>query len=333
MVIVPLNESHDREERFLDLVAREHGMVLHRPDSEESVRRRRPPVAQHRKSRYYRALGLRPRSPPARRISRPLRRHYWQNREIPQCDSQKWTVRKLARARQEFWETRQGGKPPAWATLRVVSEALRQGQYLYAQCVFNAAGFSTPDGNLVNGCYDESGELYRLEPWVFSDPPSQAMRVDDSDLESDQSDVRSDSEATRVTEGYSDTESSEATLTEWRQPKRVREYFARRYGGRGLASIDESASASRTDRRPKCPPLTGVKVRINMDDRDVCVPMIDGGTASDLRRGVRTYFNLPAAAQVRMVLRGKVLDQRKQLTEQGWTANQVVRVYVQDRPF
>jgi hypothetical protein len=54
--------------------------------------------------------------------------------------------------------------------LKNVSELLREGELETAQGILEAAGVTTPTGNLIEGCYDEAGNLYRLPETIILDP-------------------------------------------------------------------------------------------------------------------------------------------------------------------
>lgn len=51
-----------------------------------------------------------------------------------------------------------------------MSELLREGELATAQGILEAAGVTTPTGNLIEGCYDEAGNLYRLPETIILDP-------------------------------------------------------------------------------------------------------------------------------------------------------------------
>jgi hypothetical protein len=86
----------------------------------------------------------------------------------------------LERERAEFFETRVTGRPEIWAALKNVSELLREGELATAQGILEAAGVTTPTGNLIEGCYDEAGNLYRLPQTLILDPtnviPDETMK-------------------------------------------------------------------------------------------------------------------------------------------------------------
>jgi hypothetical protein len=76
----------------------------------------------------------------------------------------------LERERTEFFETRVTGRPEIWGALKNVSELLREGELATAQGILEAAGVTTPTGNLIEGCYDEAGNLYRLPETIILEP-------------------------------------------------------------------------------------------------------------------------------------------------------------------
>ena len=81
-----------------------------------------------------------------------------------------WTHSELERERSEFFETRVTGRPEIWGALKNVSELLREGELATARGILEAAGVTTPTGNLIEGCYDEAGNLYRLPETIILDP-------------------------------------------------------------------------------------------------------------------------------------------------------------------
>lgn len=52
-----------------------------------------------------------------------------------------------------------------------------------AQGILDAAGITLPAGNLVDGCYDEAGNLYRLPEVVVSDPVNMRAHAADGEEE------------------------------------------------------------------------------------------------------------------------------------------------------
>ncbi|KAI5305364.1 hypothetical protein KEM56_004619 [Ascosphaera pollenicola] len=99
--------------------------------------------------------------------NRPLRPYVWKRRD----SKRKWTRSEIEREREEFFETRVTGRQEIWAALKMVAEEMRIGHIENAQGILDAAGITTPYGDLVDGCYDASGISYKLEPVLVADPP------------------------------------------------------------------------------------------------------------------------------------------------------------------
>lgn len=62
------------------------------------------------------------------------------------------------------------GHQEIWAALKNVTELLRVGELATAQGILEASGVTIPTGSLIEGCYDEAGNLYRLPVTVILDP-------------------------------------------------------------------------------------------------------------------------------------------------------------------
>jgi hypothetical protein len=52
----------------------------------------------------------------------------------------------------------------------MAAESLQQQEVATAQTILDAAGVTTPTGNLAKGCFDELGNLYVLPDYLLSDP-------------------------------------------------------------------------------------------------------------------------------------------------------------------
>ena len=89
-----------------------------------------------------------------------------------------WTTTQLQRERHDFFDTRVTGRPEIWDALQNVCELVRAGDIATAQGILDAAGITLPTGTLVDGCYDEAGNLYRLPEVVVSDPVNTARGGD-----------------------------------------------------------------------------------------------------------------------------------------------------------
>ena len=66
------------------------------------------------------------------------------------------------------------GRAEIWATLRVVLGLLGEGDIGTAQSILDASGITVPTGDLINGAYDEMGNLYQIPDPVVSDPENLA---------------------------------------------------------------------------------------------------------------------------------------------------------------
>lgn len=81
-----------------------------------------------------------------------------------------WTRLELDRERQEFFETRVSGRPEIWATLKVVTGLVTEGEIQTAQGILDASAVTVPTGDLMNGAYDEVGNFYQMPEYIISDP-------------------------------------------------------------------------------------------------------------------------------------------------------------------
>ena len=77
------------------------------------------------------------------------------------------TASQLERRRTDFWETRTDGRRETWEILRLVVSSRDMGT---AQAIIDDGGLRLPTGNLVDGCFDAFGAVYRLPPFAISDP-------------------------------------------------------------------------------------------------------------------------------------------------------------------
>ncbi|KAK3176358.1 hypothetical protein OEA41_007681 [Lepraria neglecta] len=141
-----------------------------------------PPISERSLTHRHLALG--------EQFNAPLRPHIWTSKRS-------WTLPKLNRERQEFFDTRVTGHAEIWATLKVVVGLLRDGDVSTAQSIVDAAGITVPTGDLNNGVYDEAGNLYQLPEHVISDPEN--IVVDREDIlkgegEGESKDVTDDDE-------------------------------------------------------------------------------------------------------------------------------------------
>ncbi len=95
-------------------------------------------------------------------FNRPLRQHVWTSKRT-------WTKEELEREREEFFETRVTGRPEIWRALKTVV-GLMDKELETSQGILDASGITVPTGDLVNGAYDEAGNLYQIPEQYVSDP-------------------------------------------------------------------------------------------------------------------------------------------------------------------
>ena len=93
----------------------------------------------------------------------PIRTHVWKSKR-------QWTRQELDKERQEFFDTRVTGHAEIWATLKIVVGLLADSDTTTAQSILDAAAITVPTGDLVNGVYDEAGNLYQMPAYILSDP-------------------------------------------------------------------------------------------------------------------------------------------------------------------
>lgn len=93
----------------------------------------------------------------------PLRRHIWTSKRL-------WTRAELERERTEFFDTRVAGREEIWAALKRIVGLLAEGDIATAQSILDASAITLPTGDLINGAYDEAGNLYSMPENIISDP-------------------------------------------------------------------------------------------------------------------------------------------------------------------
>lgn len=79
------------------------------------------------------------------------------------------TKNQIAFQREEYWSTRIGGNVIMWQAIRTASDAMLQNDSALANAIIEASGISTPSGSL-DTCYDETGYLYKIPRFCYSDP-------------------------------------------------------------------------------------------------------------------------------------------------------------------
>ena len=139
----------------------------------------------------------------AEQFNKPLRPHVWTSKKD-------YTRIELDREREEFFDTRVTGRAEIWATLRVVVGLLGEGDIGTAQSILDASGITVPTGDLINGAYDEMGNLYQIPDPVISDPENLAPGdvtvakdeiVETEDIEDDELERRKEEKGKTVMKG------------------------------------------------------------------------------------------------------------------------------------
>lgn len=91
----------------------------------------------------------------------------------------RWTRSELTRERNEFFDTRVTGREEIWAVLKAVVGLLAEGDIPTAQSILDAAAITVPTGDLINGAYDEVGNLYTIPEHIINDPENVVIDAQD----------------------------------------------------------------------------------------------------------------------------------------------------------
>ncbi|KAL2221177.1 ubiquitin domain protein [Thermoascus aurantiacus ATCC 26904] len=235
--------------------------------------------------------------PLSEHYNQPIRPHVWHSKR------RTWTRAQLAREREEFFETRVTGRPEVWAALNAATSLMREGDFATAQGIIDAAGITVPTGDLCEGCYDESGALYRLPQCIVSDPENvvETASTDErgtGDLESD-----------AIYDGKLVDNASEDEL--------IAEEIERRREEKGKMSERDI-----------------IKVKARLSDRggpDVVVSIGKGQSVGLLARKVQAEAGISGKQRVRIAYLGKILKENQTLLDQGWKSGHVVNALVVPR--
>lgn len=247
-----------------------------------------------------------------------LHEHYNVPLQLPppwRSTNRAWTYSQLERERSEFFETRVTGRQEIWGALKNVCELLRQGELATAQGILEAAAVTTPTGSLIEGCYDEAGNLYRLPETMILDPtniiPDETTRRADrtSNIDGDTMIGVREAKAAAINSGQSvDFEKEEE---------------------------DSQAIERRRDEKGKGTERDAVKVRCRLSDRggpDVIVLLGKSQTVGTLARRVQSEADVAKTARIRMAYLGKMLNERETLAVQGWKEGHVLNALVAGLP-
>lgn len=216
-----------------------------------------------------------------------------------------WTRSQLERERYEFFETRVTGRPEIWSGLKQALECLREGDVVDAQGILDALSVTLPTGRLEDGAYDEMGNLYRLPEPVISDPVN--VVEDSADMDS-QTVLGTNDQDTLATKLEAAEEAHVGASKEDNSSEKTKE-------AKGKAVVEKDA----------------LKVRCRLSDRggpDVVVMLGRGQRVAALAQRIRDETEIPSQAHIRIAYLGKILDDRRTLTDQGWKEGHVVNALV-----
>ncbi|EMD01073.1 hypothetical protein BAUCODRAFT_118783 [Baudoinia panamericana UAMH 10762] len=214
-----------------------------------------------------------------------------------------WTRSTLNAQREAFWDTRVSPDDPnKWLALRRACESLVAGDTATAQTLLETAGLICPSG--VIGCkrdegsrrwgvYDaEGGALFYVPPWVLSVPRDvvEDEAADDVSLK-----------AADETDG-DDEEGAHQPTHQAQSPK-----------GKGRYTEEALGTA------------LVVKCKLSSGKGDLHITMREAEYVSTLTDRVREQVH---NQRIKLILRGKPLDERKTLVEQGWSQGDCVNAFI-----
>ncbi|KAL1973577.1 hypothetical protein VTN31DRAFT_6212 [Thermomyces dupontii] len=231
--------------------------------------------------------------------NQPIRPHIWRSKR------RIWTPSSLAREREEFFETRVSGRPEVWDALRVALSFMRDGDLETAQSIIDAAGVTVPTGDLCEGCYDESGALYRLPQCIVSDPVNM---VPDPPQE----------------EGLEEHPGSEPEDDNLADSKMMAD-------GSDEEFIPDDDEARRREEKGKISARDLISVTARLSDPDapdVTVTVGRSQPVSVVARKVHQEAKLPATQRVRILYLGRMLREQESLVSQGWQDKHLINAFI-----
>lgn len=162
-----------------------------------------------------------------------------------------------------------------------------------AQEILRAAQISLPTGDLSNGAYDAWGQFYQIPEHIASDPTN--LRDENSSV-----DGAKDENVGDKSEESEDL--SDETL--------------RRREAKGKAVVDPNDSFIFKARRS------------DGEATDLTITVSKHDSVKMVARRLKVKAGLQPAQQVRISFLGKMLDEKKTLTEEGWKEGLVVNAYI-----
>ncbi|EEQ28729.1 conserved hypothetical protein [Microsporum canis CBS 113480] len=234
-------------------------------------------------------------------FNQPIRQHVWKSKR------RIWTRATIDRERQVFFDTRVAGRPEIWAALSTALSLLREGDVSTAQGIIDAAGITVPTGDVCEGCYDESGALYKFPEAIVSDPVN--LADDDATEESFKFDAGADLDP-------ADDETSTTKLV---------------MGSSSSDDLLDKEKERRREEKGKWNERDLIKVTARLSDRggpDVVVSIGKEQTVAALARRIQVEAGLPTSTRIQIVYLGKFFRESHTLLAQGWKEGNVVNAYV-----
>lgn len=197
------------------------------------------------------------------------------------------------------------GHAEIWAVLQEVCQLLRRNELQQAQAVLDAANISCPNGRFAKGrgrnrdrkgggVFDERGVLYDIPEWVVVDPGD----VIEDGHPHHEKDIDGGSDGADDDEGP--------------------------YEGDGIRISREDKGKGRAEDLDLGEKVT-VRCRLSSSAVDKVVEYHTKQPAGVVVERVREHFG---GANVRVMFRGRVVDESKPLSECGWTSKDMLSVFV-----
>lgn len=217
-----------------------------------------------------------------------------------------WTRSHLEQQRRFFFETRVTGHADIWATLQEVCTLLRQNDLAGAQVILDAANISCPNGRFAKGrgrnrdgrgkgggVYDEQGVLYDIPEWVVVDP----------------ADIIEETHEKEIDAGSDGAEDDEIP-----------------YEGDDIGPASPGKEDKGKGRAEDVDMGEKVKLKCRLStSQDMVVDYHSKQPAKAVVEGLKEQIG---SKNVKLMFRGKVVDQSKPLSEIGWTVRDVLSAFV-----
>ena len=210
----------------------------------------------------------------------------------------------MTRERDEFFDTRVTGREEVWATLKEVVRLLAEGDIPTAQGILDAAAITVPTGDLINGAYDEVGNLYQIPGHIINDPDNVVIDAQDE-----------------LTKGEDNGEVTDEDEVERRREEK----------GKGVIKSEDliRVKARLSDRG-------GPDVTVSLGkDQNVRVLVRRIQEEANVRAAPcpeapfsLTRFQIPGRGKVKIAYLGKIFKDGETLQAQGWQEGHVVNALV-----